>query len=659
MNRIPVILDGDPGHDDAIAWVFAKASPLLKVLAVTSVAGNQTIENTTWNARRICALLGIDAPFARGAVRPLTADPVTAGNWHGESGLDGPAMPLPDQEISPLSAQELMAQVIAESSEPVVIIPTGPLTNVAMLLMTHPEVKDKVRMISLMGGGVTHGNWHPAAEFNIFEDPEAAKIVFASGIPIRMCGLDVTEKALIRPEDFPRIRAVGNQVAQIVADWLGFFYKYPMAIGYEGAPVHDPCAVLALTNPEIFESAPYYVDIETGGEYARGATVADFKGNSGHEPNTLVMTSIDRERYIDLLIEALRAFDGRTVEITGSPSPEASPEKRDYSANALGPGPIPEPFLAGTGGPVWIDTDTGVDDAAALIAAAALEKEGLLKIEGISAVFGNAHMEDCLRNERNVLSFLGREDIPVYAGSAAPMLADWHPAGYVHGANGLNGADLPESKAPREGMKAYRALYEAAKAQPGKLTLILLGPQTNAALAFRMFADLPGLLARIVIMGGADIGGNRTPAAEFNIWADPDAAQAVFKSGVPIVMCGLDVTEKLWLSDDELSAAMAGESRGSTLLRTIVDRPEGTYLPFYGGKTVFHDVTPVLLAAQPDLFSGEACGVVVETRSSFCNGMTVTDRDTDVKFGQKNTFVVQEADRKTYAARFAELMHAI
>ena len=314
MKTIPVILDGDPGHDDAIAWVFAKASPQMDILAVTSVAGNQTIEKTTFNARRICTLLGIDAPVAKGAHHPVTALPVTAGNWHGESGLDGPAMPAPCP-LSDLPAADLMAQVIAGSKEPVTIISTGPLTNTALLLMLHPEVKGNIERISIMGGGITHGNWTPAAEFNIFEDPEAAWKVFHSGIPITMSGLDVTEKAIIRPSDFPRIRGVGNQVAEITAGWLEFFYRYPMAIGYDGAPVHDPCAVLTLLHPEIFTLREYYVDIELEGQYTRGATVADFRGGSTAEPNAVCAMDIDRDRYIDLLVEALHAYDGWEVEI--------------------------------------------------------------------------------------------------------------------------------------------------------------------------------------------------------------------------------------------------------------------------------------------------------------------------------------------------------
>ena len=315
MKKSPVILDGDPGHDDAIAWVFAKADPRLDIRAVVSVAGNQTIEKTTTNARRICALLGIDAPFARGAVAPLVADPMTAGNWHGESGLDGPRMPESDQPMSDLSAPDLMAKVIMESEEPVTIFTTGPQTNVAALLKLHPQVKGRIREISFMGGGVTHGNWHPAAEYNILEDPEAAWLVAHSGIPLRMSGLDITEKAIIRPEEFSRIRAVGNQVAQIVAGWLEFFYRHPMEIGYDGAPVHDPCAILAVTHPEIFDMADLYVDVELAGEYCRGATVADFHGLTGKAPNMKVALKIDRDRYVDLLIEALHSYDGREVKL--------------------------------------------------------------------------------------------------------------------------------------------------------------------------------------------------------------------------------------------------------------------------------------------------------------------------------------------------------
>ena len=308
FKKLPVLLDGDPGHDDAIAWMLAKASPLLDIRGITSVAGNQTIEKTTYNARRVAALLGIDAPIAMGRPGPLLSDPITAGNIHGQTGLDGPRLPEPVGELSPLGAVELMAKVLRESEEPVTIVSTGPQTNVAALLLAHPELKEKIARISLMGGGIATGNWTPAAEFNILVDPEAAKIVFTSGIPITMAGLDVTEKALIMPEDFERVRALGNPVSDIVAQWLEFFYRFHRSIGYAGAPMHDPCAVMALIHPEIFTIRPMYVQIETAGEYCRGTTVGDLLGFSGHAPNADVLMDVDRDRFADLLVEAIKFY---------------------------------------------------------------------------------------------------------------------------------------------------------------------------------------------------------------------------------------------------------------------------------------------------------------------------------------------------------------
>lgn len=313
VKKIPLILDGDPGHDDAIAWMLAKASPALDIRAVTSCAGNQTIEKTTYNARRVCTLLGIDAPIAMGRPRPLLSDPVTAGNIHGQTGLDGPALPEPAMELSGLGAVELMAEVLRTSETPVTIVSTGPQTNVAALLLAHPELKGKIGRISLMGGGIAYGNWTPAAEFNILVDPEAAQAVFSSGIPVQMAGLDVTEKALIFPEDFERIRAVGNQVARVVAEWLDFFYRFHRSIGYAGAPVHDPCAVASLLHPELFTIQEMYVEVETAGEYCRGATVGDLR--AGRAPNARCLMDVDRQGFADLLVEAVRAYDGWEVRV--------------------------------------------------------------------------------------------------------------------------------------------------------------------------------------------------------------------------------------------------------------------------------------------------------------------------------------------------------
>ena len=195
-HRIPVLLDGDPGHDDAIAWMLAATG--LDIRGVSSAAGNQTIEKTTRNALRICTLLGIRAPVAMGLARPLLSEALTAPSVHGVSGLDGPALPEPDREAAPESAPEQMARLLRESAEPLTIVATAPLTNVAALLLAHPELKANIAGISLMGGGLAHGNWTPAAEFNILADPEAADVVFRSGLPITMAGCHGAGPALSR-----------------------------------------------------------------------------------------------------------------------------------------------------------------------------------------------------------------------------------------------------------------------------------------------------------------------------------------------------------------------------------------------------------------------------------------------------------------------------
>ena len=312
QKRIPVILDGDPGHDDAIAWTLAQASGRLNILAVTSVAGNQTIEKTTYNALRVCTLLGIRAPLAKGCPRPLLTPPMNAPSVHGESGLDGPALPEPDFEPEKISAIELMARVIRECDEKVTIISTGPLTNTATFLVAHPELKPKIERICIMGGGLMYGNWTPAAEFNILVDPEAAKIVFAAGLPILMAGLDVTEKAMLMQEDFERIQAQGTTVSDIVWQWIEYYYRYHRSLGYEGAPMHDPCAVMALLYPELFTMHDYYVEIETLGDYCKGATVADFLGILGKAPNATCVLDVDRKGFADKMVELI----GRYKEVS-------------------------------------------------------------------------------------------------------------------------------------------------------------------------------------------------------------------------------------------------------------------------------------------------------------------------------------------------------
>ena len=308
IKKIPIILDGDPGHDDAIAWVYAHGCGLFDILAVTSVGGNQTIEKTTYNSLRVCTLIGLHAPVVRGCYHPLNTEQMNAPTVHGESGLDGPALPEPAFDVEPISGIELWAQVIRNCKEKVTIVSTGPLTNTAAFLLAHPELKDRIERISLMGGGLLFGNWTPATEFNILVDPKEKKIVFESGVPILMSGIDVTEKALIKPADFERIRALNNPVSDIVWQWLEFFYQFHKTMGYEGAPMHDPCAVMVLTHPEIFTIRDFYVQIETCGDLCKGATIPDWNGILGKAPNASCLMDVDREVFVDYLIDSIKNY---------------------------------------------------------------------------------------------------------------------------------------------------------------------------------------------------------------------------------------------------------------------------------------------------------------------------------------------------------------
>ncbi|ATP08826.1 MULTISPECIES: pyrimidine-specific ribonucleoside hydrolase RihA [Aeromonas] len=308
---LPVILDCDPGHDDAIALILALASPELKVLAVTTSAGNQTQEKTLNNALRILTLLGRDdIPVAAGAPKPLARELIIADNVHGESGLDGPTLPDPAFAPQAMTGLELMAKSLRESPEPVTLVPTGPLTNIALLLAAHPELKPNIARIVLMGGAAGAGNWTPAAEFNIYVDPEAADMVFKSGIPITMCGLDVTHEAQVMDEDIARVRAIANPVARCVAGLLDFFmiYHRDPKWGFAGAPLHDPCTIAWLLAPGLFHGVECRVDIETRGLHTTGMTVVDRYQLTGKPANALVLLGLDRPGFIDLLVERLRFF---------------------------------------------------------------------------------------------------------------------------------------------------------------------------------------------------------------------------------------------------------------------------------------------------------------------------------------------------------------
>ena len=305
-----VILDCDPGHDDALAIALALARPELDVLAITTVAGNAPLDRTTPNALRILTLLGrTDVPVAAGASHPMLRDPWVPVEVHGKSGLDGAELPEPAVQPVAVSAVELMASLLRDATEPVTLIPTGPLTNVALLLRAAPELTRRIAEISLMGGAIGEGNTTASAEFNIWSDPEAARIVFEAGIPIRMAGLDVTHQALVLPDDVARLRALDGRIGGTFADLISFFAAHhKRRYGWEGPPIHDAVAVAWLVEPDLVTSRRLRIDVETGGELTRGRTVADHEGRTGRPPNADVGIAIDRGRLIDLVVDALASY---------------------------------------------------------------------------------------------------------------------------------------------------------------------------------------------------------------------------------------------------------------------------------------------------------------------------------------------------------------
>lgn len=297
-----VVLDCDPGHDDALAIVLAARHPGIDLRAITTVAGNQTLAKTTLNARRMCTVAGIvGVPIAAGCERPLVQEAVIAEGIHGETGLDGPDFPEPTVEADPRGALEVAGEVLRE---PTTIIATGPLTNVATLLQRQTE---NVQRVVLMGGSTGRGNMAPLAEFNVLADPEAADVVFRSGVPITMCGLDVTHQALATDEVLRRIAAKDSPLARVCHQLLTFFAgTYREVFGFEAPPVHDPVAVAAVIDPTIISVRSVNVEIELTGTYTRGATVVDLHGVTGRRPNAEVATELDVERFWDLMIDAIR-----------------------------------------------------------------------------------------------------------------------------------------------------------------------------------------------------------------------------------------------------------------------------------------------------------------------------------------------------------------
>jgi purine nucleosidase/pyrimidine-specific ribonucleoside hydrolase len=300
---IPVLIDCDPGQDDAIALLLALASPELDVLGVTTVAGNQTLDKTTTNALRVLELAGReDISVAAGADRPLEGELVTAADAHGETGLDGPDLPPPRRE----ALEEHAVDFLAERAEGAVLIALGPLTNVALLLERRAERPER---IVLMGGAIAEGNMTPSAEFNIWVDPEAAHRVFTSGLDVTMMGLDVTNRAVLTDEHAARLRdagRVGAAVAAMLDFYLGF---YLAAYDHGGAPIHDAVAVAHIIRPELLETLERHVEIDHGPGICRGRTVVDMRRRTAlPPPNARVAVDVSVDGFRELLLERLANF---------------------------------------------------------------------------------------------------------------------------------------------------------------------------------------------------------------------------------------------------------------------------------------------------------------------------------------------------------------
>jgi len=304
-----IIIDTDPGQDDAVAILLALASPELDVLGITAVAGNVPLELTQTNARKICELAGKpDIRVYAGAIRPLARTLVTAEHVHGRTGLDGPDLPEPTMPLQSKYAVDFIVEtVMAESAGAVTLCVLGPLTNIALAMIREPAIVPKIREIVLMGGGYfEQGNVTPSAEFNIYVDPQAADLVFRSGVPIVMMPLDVTHKVLTTRARVEAIRALGSKVGIATAQLLDFFERYDeQKYGTDGGPLHDPCVIAYLLQPELFSGRRCNVSIETASELTMGATVVDWWNITDLPRNALVMGDADADGFFALLTERL------------------------------------------------------------------------------------------------------------------------------------------------------------------------------------------------------------------------------------------------------------------------------------------------------------------------------------------------------------------
>lgn len=299
-------MDCDPGHDDALAMILAAYSPAIDLLAITTVSGNGSIAKVTQNALQICALAKIKVPVAEGAGNSILGYIEAATDIHGETALDGAALPTPTFDLEKISGVDLIAKVVREHPAKVTLVATGPLTNIALFLKLYPELKANVAEIVFMGGSASRGNRTPYAEFNIWMDPEAADVVTKSGLTLTMCGLDVTHQALVTPAIFAKLEAMNTPLATTVIGLLNFFKStYFDVFKMPSPPLHDPVAVALLIDRSVVKSHHVNVEIELHGKFTRGATVVDTHNRSGSTPNVNVALDLDFDKFWEMMLAAV------------------------------------------------------------------------------------------------------------------------------------------------------------------------------------------------------------------------------------------------------------------------------------------------------------------------------------------------------------------
>lgn len=311
-----IILDCDPGHDDAVAILLALGSPAINLLGITTVGGNQTLEKVTYNARRILALVDReDVPVYPGSPRPLVHQVEVAPEIHGESGLDGVTLPEPRVAAREERAANFIVRTVMERPEKsVTLVATGPLTNIALAARLEPRIVERVKDVVLMGGGYHEGNWTAMAEFNIWVDPEAARIVFEEPWRVTMVGLDLTHQALVTPEFEEQIAAQDTEVSRFFVDLMAFFRAtHQDFFGFDNPPLHDPCALAYVIDPDVMVTRRAPVRIETRGEFTMGMTVADFRAPAPPDCHTQVATRLNQRRFWQLLADSLRRLGERRL----------------------------------------------------------------------------------------------------------------------------------------------------------------------------------------------------------------------------------------------------------------------------------------------------------------------------------------------------------